>query len=143
MWQKSAVSKLETELQQAREKNSQIDGLRAENERLSQEKVDASELQRLRDNQTELLRLRAQVSQLKREVQEAKAAATTPQAITHEPDVTRENEQPVNLPIQTYAANVNARVGWKQALVVGGWKTPSGKRELLFFQAEPGEAMQR
>jgi hypothetical protein len=137
LWQRSAINKLDSELQQLREKNKEMDELRAENERLSQEKIDPAELQRLRDAQSELLRLRAQVSQLKRDAQEAKAASAS-LAAAQQPAATGEKPETGDLPVLTYIANVNARVGWGQALVAGGWKLPDGKRALVFVQAEPG-----
>jgi predicted RecA/RadA family phage recombinase len=136
LWQQSAISRLKAENEQHREKSKQVDSLLAENERLSQEKIDPAELQRLRGSQSELLRLRGQVSLLKREVQEAKTAATALVGTVPQPAAT--NDEQGELPIQTYVANANASVGWNQALVTGGWKTPSGKRALVLVQPEPG-----
>lgn len=132
IWQQSAINKLKAENEQLREKSNQTDALLAENERLSQDRIDPAELQRLRDNQSELIRLRGQVSQLKRQVQDATTAATTPAKTTQESVATKTEWS--DLPVQTFMANVNASVGWNQSLVTGGWKMPSGKRALVFVQ---------
>lgn len=139
VWQKLVTAKLASENQQLREEAKKVAALTDENARLASEHVDPAELKRLRDGQTELIRLRGQAGQLRREAQEAKAAATrtAQQAAAQTPPT----NQPTNdLPVETFTANVTANVSWGMAVVTGGWRLPSGKRGFVILQpSDPGD----
>ena len=132
VWQQFVTARLATENQQLREEVKKVAALTNENARLASGRADPAELERLRDGHTEFLRLRGQVAQLRREVQEAKAAAVA--AARKVPQSVPEKSEPGELPVETFTANVTASVGWKQTLVTGGWRTPSGKCAFVLLQ---------
>jgi len=139
VWQQFVTARFAAENQQLREEVKMVAVLTDENARLTSERIDPAELKRLRDGQADLLRLRGQAGPPRREAQEAKAAAVrAAQQAAAQPSPT--NLATNDSPVETFTANVTAKVGWQQALVTGGWRTPSGKRAFVFFQpADAGE----
>lgn len=136
VWQKQIGDRLREENARLREQTKDAEKLRSENAKLESERVDPDELKRLRDAQTDLLRLRGQVSQLKREADAARAAAS--RATTAAPPIpTDAATQP---PIDTFTAKATGTVGKGQSMVTGGWKTESGKRVFVVMQPTPVEA---
>ena len=135
IWETSRGGQLRAENMRLAEQAKTAETLRAENARLTGERVDADEVKKLRDGQTELLRLRGQVSQLRREAQTARA--TAPPLAAAAPT----NAVPEESPVDSFTATVTQSVGWKQALVTGGWRLPSGKRAFVLMQpsAENGD----
>jgi len=135
IWETSRGGPLRVENLRLIEQAKTADALRAENARLTGERADPDELKKLRDGQTELLRLRGQVSQLRREAQAAHAT-TRPIA-----EAVPTNAVPDESPVDSFTASVTKTVGWKQALVTGGWRLPSGKRAFVLMQpsADQGE----
>jgi hypothetical protein len=103
---------------------------RAENAKLRSERIAPEELKRLRDGQTELLRLRGQVSQLRREVDEARFRASRP--ATGPP--TNALGETAQSAVETFTTQASATVGWQQAVIAGGWQLPSGKRGFVMLQ---------
>lgn len=133
VWQQFVTARLAAENQQLREEVKMVAVLTDENVRLTSERIDPAELKRLRDGQAELLRLRGQVSQLRREAQDAKAAAA--KAAQQMAAQTPPTAQPTNdLPVEIFTANATANVGWGMAVVTGGWRLPSGKRGFVLLQ---------
>ena len=113
VWQQFVTARLATENQQLREEVKKVAALTNENARLAIERIDPAELKRLREGQSELPRLRGQVSQLRRDVQEAKAAAIAAARVP--PPSATTNSEPDELPVETFTANVTASV-----LIFGG-----------------------
>jgi hypothetical protein len=99
----------------------------------------AGETGSLNRNSNELLKLRGEVGRLRKEVviaaQEANELKKDWSAMTnyvaHLP------------PVKTFVATTMATVPWKQAIVTGGWKTPSGKRAIVLAAPERGEDAQQ
>ena len=136
VWQQFVTARLAAENQQLRVEAQKAVALTGENTRLASERIDPEELRRLREGQSELPRLRGQVSQLRRDVQEAKAAAIAAARVP--PPSATTNSEPDELPVETFTANVTASVGWNGTLVTGGWKSSSGKRVLVLLNPSPG-----
>lgn len=78
----------------------------------------------------ELLRLRGEVARLRREGEEA--AANLKQA--NADLIEAWSKVP---PVKTLIATANETLGWDQALLAGGWKTPDGRRALVVVTVEP------
>ena len=83
----------------------------------------------------ELLKLRGVFAQLKKENEEAMLAEQN----------ARDDEGQALLklanvpPVKTYVQTTRADISWNEALVAGGWKTPNGKRLLVFTTAVPNQ----
>jgi RNA polymerase sigma factor (sigma-70 family) len=100
--------------------------------RLNRERTDAarqlsaaqSEATRGDQNTTELLRLRNDVAQARREAVAAAATAKASEA---------ELQQMLRSlpPVKTFVATGLATIGWDQAILTGGWKTPTDKRAIV------------
>jgi len=129
VWQKQIGSRRE-ENARLRDQVKDAEALRAENAKLTSERVDPAELNRLRDGQTELLRLRGQVSQLRQRLTETQAA-TNRTVTAKQPSPADETTQS---PVETYTAKATMKIGWQQTMVTGGWKLPSGNRGLVLLQ---------
>jgi hypothetical protein len=134
---------LQLEVARLRAELAALESLRAENERLREERVDPTELKRLRDGQAELIRLRGQAGQLRREAQEASAAAARAQAAAQLAVASAAPPSavaPPSPPAQTYTANATVRAGWRAAAATGGWPLPNGKRGfVLLLPSNPGD----
>jgi RNA polymerase sigma factor (sigma-70 family) len=94
---------------------------------------------RLNRNATELLRLRDEVARLRGEVNAAKEASRNqlkPADSQSRSDQSIPNQWP---PVETYTATARVSMRWGQAMVTGGWKTPSGKRAFLLATPKRGE----
>ncbi|MEI9864859.1 MAG: hypothetical protein WDN00_09960 [Limisphaerales bacterium] len=42
-------------------------------------------------------------------------------------------------PVKTFVQTTRANISWNEVLVSGGWKTPDGRRALIFTTVEPGQ----
>lgn len=42
-------------------------------------------------------------------------------------------------PVKTYVQTTRTDISWNEAIVAGGWKTPTGKRALVFVTVERGQ----
>jgi hypothetical protein len=71
----------------------------------------------------ELLKLRNKVSQLQNEADAAKKSADEYAALAKDLSSIP--------PVKTFVSMSQATVSWNQALITGGWKTPSGKRTIV------------
>ena len=125
------IRKLRAEGEQIRGELSQGKAARANEQQTwaMQEEED-----RLRVEQSELNRLRAEVSQLRKDIKATQLAATKR---AREAAMTNAPAEPAN-PVQGYSASVRANVPFNQTLVTGGWKLPSGKHALFFFEPQAG-----
>lgn len=132
VWQRLVTEPLLTENQSLRGAANESARLTAENARLANEQTDPEELQRLRDGQTELLRLRGQLVQLRQDLKTARAE--TAQAARQREQAASATPAASEVPVDTFTANVTATVGWKQMLVTGGWRLPSGKRAFVLLR---------
>lgn len=135
VWQRFVTARLEAENLQLREAAKQAVALSEENARLANERIDPDELKRLRDGQAELLRLRGQVAQLRRETEDAKAAAAM--AARARSKSTAEQPQLGESPVESFTNNVTASVGWNHTLATGGWRLASGNRLFVFLKPVP------
>ena len=127
------IRKLRAEGEQIRAELSQGKAAGA-NEEQTRGTYSQGEEDRLRAEQSELNRLRAEVSQLRKDIKAAQLAATKR---TREAAMTNSPAEPAN-PVQGYSANVRANVPFNQTLVTGGWKLPTGKHALFFFEPQAG-----
>ena len=99
----------------------------------------ADELERAKGNSSELLRLRAEVTRLQRETD----------AVTSESNEAKNFQSAVmqifsnTPPIRTFVATITTFASWNQAIVTGGWMTPSGKRAIVLVTLQPGDAAER
>jgi RNA polymerase sigma factor (sigma-70 family) len=109
-----SLQRLQAEqLVRERDEEAKLAGVREENERLNR-------------NTADLLKLRAEVARLRGELKSAEQLAKN--------KLDAEGARPVaeqvstnSPPVETYSATARAVVPWDQALISGGWKTPSGK----------------
>ena len=146
VWQKQVGNQLREENARLRDQVKNAEALRAENAKLTSERIDPAELNRLRDGQTELLRLRGQVSQLRQQVNVAQAGAPRAQAVA--PTSPPTTDESAHSPVETYTAKATATVGWRQIVATGGWKLPSGNRGVVLLQpmaddSNPGTVLVR
>jgi RNA polymerase sigma factor (sigma-70 family) len=92
------------------------------------------ENERLKRNTADLLKLRAEAARLRRELDRAEQVAKNKLDTERARPVAEQT--PVNPPpVETYSATARAVVPWNQALISGGWKTPSGK--MVYVLAVP------
>jgi len=127
------ASRLRAQIQNLQEQQTrQIQQLQRERDDLARQLAALrEENQRLARNTAELLKLRGEVSRLRREVNAAAPGRPDNAAAQNAPPVVA--PAPTNAPpVETYSATAHALVPWGAALVTGGWKTPSGKRALVF-----------
>lgn len=148
IWQRFAGAKLSAENHELRAEAARVAQLTEENAQLKSERVDPAELKRLRDGQTELIRLRGQTGQLRREAEEAKAAAARSQAAAQlaaaSATAVTPPAQTIESPTMTYTAAATVKVGWRTAAATGGWSLPSGKRGfVLLMPSDPGDGTVR
>jgi hypothetical protein len=136
VWQRFVADRLAAENLALRDQVKQMAALTEENAQLRGEQIDPGELKRLRDGQAELLRLRGQAAQLRRETQEAKAAAAT--AARAGTQSAAEQPQSAESPVESFTNNVTASVGWNHTLATGGWRSPTGNRLFVFLKPAPG-----
>jgi RNA polymerase sigma factor (sigma-70 family) len=114
----------------------QIAQLQADNETLPNRLAVAGDSKSLSDEQmNELLKLRGEVTRLKKESDDATLAARNAVA-----DEVQALQKLGNLPpIKTYVSTAFLRISWNEAIVTGGWKTPSGRRAFVFATVESGQ----
>ena len=111
--------------------------------KLQQEKHDAANrLAALADksqdatgSSSELLKLRAEINRLRNELNEAAAAGKDAMAYQSEVLQVLSNTPPV----RTLVAASTASVPWNDTAVLGGWKTPSGKRAIILANIGHGD----
>ena len=106
--------------QQRDETASKLAGLREENERLNR-------------NTAELLKLRAETARLRGELKSSEQIARNKLEAERAQRVVEPSSN--GPPVETYSATAQAVVPWNQALLSGGWKTPSGK--MVYVLAVP------
>jgi hypothetical protein len=128
---------------QASRLRSQIQNLQALHgdriQQLQRERDDAArqlaalrdENQRLARNTAELLKLRGELTRLRKEVKAAEQGSNN-SATAQKLQPLAEQAPSSAPPVETYSARTQAVVPWDMAFVTGGWKTPSGKRALVF-----------
>lgn len=124
-WQNRKIDGLQKDILGFRKTSSEINQLRLENARLSNNELDSAELARLRKDHSELLRLRGDVSRLR---QQLKAQATTSKSPEQPASTTNDS------PVEVFATDVEADVSPQQTLVTGGWAMPEGKRTFLLLE---------
>jgi RNA polymerase sigma factor (sigma-70 family) len=94
---------------------------------------------RLNRNASELLRLRGEVTRLRGEVNAAKEVNRN--QLKDASSQIRDDGSVTNhwSPVETYTATARISMRWGQAMVTGGWKTPSGKRAFVLATPKRGE----
>jgi len=114
----------------------QIAQLKTDNESLSNRLAATGGSKLLSDNQlNELLKLRNEAMRLKKENEDATFAAQNAEA-----DKVKALQALANVPpVKTYVQTTRADISWNEAIVTGGWKTPSGKRAFIFTTVQPGQ----
>ena len=126
------ASQLRDEVQTLQQQQSPLAGLIAQ---LQSERDDATnrlrslgeDNERLTRNTTELLRMRGEVGVLRRQVAELQRNQTD--FSQSEPE---QLNSATNLPVRIYSARALRTVPRNQTLAVGGWKTSSGNRTIIF-----------
>jgi RNA polymerase sigma factor (sigma-70 family) len=114
----------------------QIAQLQTDNESLSNRLIGIVSSKSFSDEQmNELLKLRGEVTRLKKENEDAILAANEARDAEGQALLTLANVPPVKTFVQTTRANIS----WNEVLVSGGWKTPSGKRALIFTTVKPDQ----
>jgi RNA polymerase sigma factor (sigma-70 family) len=120
--QKAPMAEQIQELQHERDDaTNRLAGLREENEQLHR-------------NTGELLRLRAEATRLRNEATDAAAAAKKAMAAGKDAMAFQSEVRQVlsnTPPIRTLVATSTANVPWNDTVVMGGWKTPGGKRAIV------------
>src|SRR6266446_7356069 len=113
---------------------------------LQQEKDDATNrlpalvdtAEKGRDESAELSRLRSEVVRLR-----GQADATASKLKEAEAFRSRVAQLSSNTPPEgTLVSAASTTVGWNQGIVTGGWKTPSGKRCIVWVRFQPGDPQQ-
>jgi hypothetical protein len=95
----------------------------------------ADELSKGNDNKSELLKLRGEVTRLRNE-----ANSLAKDAMEAKDFQTDMMQVLSNLPpVRTFVSSTTSSASWSQAIVTGGWKTPSGKRAIVLVQLYPGD----
>lgn len=88
--------------------------------------TDSEELARLRAEHSELLRLRGEIGRLR---QQLKSQAAANPNLNEQPP-----PSPIESPVETFTANVDAELTRAQTLVTGGWETSPGKRTFILIE---------
>ena len=110
--------------------------LKTDNESLANHLATTSNSKSVSNDQlNELLKLRSEVMRLKKETEDATLAAQNARANEGQALLTLANMPPV----KTYVQTTRTDISWDEAIVAGGWKTPSGKRALIFTTVKPGQ----
>ena len=84
---------------------------------------------------SELLKLRAEVARSRNEAKDAAEAGKDAMAFQSEVMQVLSNTPP----LRTLVAASTASVSWNDTLVLGGWKTPSGKRAIVMANVAHGD----
>jgi len=131
--QHQAQEKLRAENEQLTQ---QIAHLEADNESLSNRPVAKVGSQSFSDEQVnELLKLRGEVTQLKKENEDATLAAQNVRELE-----LQALQKLANIPpVKTFVQTTRADISWDEVLVTGGWKTPSGMMALIFTTVKPNQ----
>jgi RNA polymerase sigma factor (sigma-70 family) len=91
-----------------------------------------------KDQSAELSRLRAELVRLRGQVD-----ATASKLKEAEDFRSRVTQLSSNTPPEgTFVSAASTTVGWNQGIVTGGWKTPSGKRCIVWVRFQPGDPQQ-
>ncbi len=128
IYEKRHSLKLQKEIQSLRQQtepsSKQIQQLQNERDDLAKQlSALHDENERLNRNTSELLKLRNRVSQLQSEADAAMKSAN---------DYAAQIKDLMAIPpVKKFVSMTQATVSWNQALVTGGWKTPSGKRTIV------------
>ncbi len=80
----------------------------------------------------ELLRLRAEVSQLRRQITDARLVTNINGRL--ESKVNPSSREDSASTLAHYVSNLRLSVPWQHTVVTGGWQLPSGKHALFFMQ---------
>ena len=96
-----------------------------------QPRAQANESEGYRQEHAELLRLRAEVSELRRQLKEARLVTTKNERPATNNPSSPDDSSPA---LEHYVSHLQASVPWQQTLVTGGWQLPSGKHGLFFVQ---------
>ncbi len=114
---------------------------RLENEKEDTFKQLTSARNRLQDttgDPNELLRLRAEITRLRREATDL--AEATKGALAFQAGVLQVLSN--TPPVRTFVASTATSVPWNQTVVLGGWKTPNGKRAIILTTIKRGDNSQ-
>ena len=126
----------QTKLREANESlMQQLTQLQTDNESISNRLAEANRNNAISlDELNELLKLRADVTRLSQENETVTAAAKKSQA-----DADSAVQALMNTPpIKTFASVTSDDLAWNEAIITGGWKTPSGKRMFHIASAVQG-----
>jgi len=118
--------RLELRLSELQESNDQKERI--------EEKPDPAKSEQIKKDQVELLRLRDEVGRLRRQARLAQSPDGKQKS--PEPDETKADLEETPGPVDKFVSNARAVLAPQETLVTGGWKTPGGKRALVFV--EPG-----
>jgi len=131
------------EARQASSLRTQVQTLQQQHaEQLSQERDETArklaalgaENERLNLNTTELLKLRGEATRLRGELKRAQMVTRNNLEAERSQSLIKQiPDDPA--PVETYSATARAVVPWNQALISGGWKSPSGK--MIYVLAVP------
>jgi len=127
---------VQTKLRNANESLAQqLTQLQTDTESLSNRLAEANHNNAISlDELNELLKLRADVTRLRRENETVTAAAKKSQA-----DADSAVQALMNTPpIKTFTSVISDDLAWNEAIITGGWKTPSGKRMFHIASAAQG-----
>ncbi len=85
-------------------------------------------------NASELLRLRGEVTFLRQKAKSLEADVKAGVEFESAATASTSNTPPVNF----FQSSCKARIAWNEPVVVGGWRTPGGKRALVIAQPSQG-----
>ncbi len=94
----------------------------------------ADRLRKLEREKVEAIRLRGDIARLRQQSKEQEAELANRAARQRTNSAPTENaaDKPM---IESFRSVVQARLGWNQTLVTGGWKTKEGKHTFVFIDA--------
>lgn len=93
-----------------------------------------NEVASARKDSSELLRLRGEVTRLRAKTKALEADVKAGEKFESVATASTSNTPPVKI----FQSSCKARIAWNEPVVVGGWKSPDGKRALVIAQPSQG-----
>ncbi len=133
------ASSLQAQVQTLQQQQALLDGqlqkLRDEHDDSANQSASLADKLGGSGSSSELLKLRAEVNRLRNELNEAAAAGKD--ALAYQAEVLQVLSN--TPPVRTLVAASTASVPWNDTAVLGGWKTPSGKRAIILANIGHGD----
>ncbi len=136
LYEAHRVSTLQKELQTLRSQNDSASRQNQKPGESSLPKISEAELARLQADQREAIKLRGDIAALKRDLAESKKTNPPPQPEPSPSPILKTEPLPEENPevLVFKTEQITARIFPGQALIVGGWESPRGKRIFAYLQ---------